>query len=287
MDLFCPHCTRRVTVADDKAGQVASCPLCAKQFMAPTLATPPAPKPPAPPPAPPPGPESTFSMAPPKPEAPSSPANAQSPVQSSIVYPPKDAAKPTADGGDGQYTRSMQLTLNGSWLAFMPTLCVALIFVLSFFPWQYHVGSTPQTAPAKKQAAEARGTSSNLWTLAYSDAGGIQPTYLAFVLLLVALLLATPAVAVMDIIRGKQPAKTDSLVKWAHLALTFFFFLGFSLLVLSWFLVHFVTKNEALGIGLECAVHLQFAGMAASAGLFWLSKRKPFNLPAPRMKIRW
>ena len=35
MDLFCPHCSRRVTVPDSNAGQVTSCPLCAKQFMTP------------------------------------------------------------------------------------------------------------------------------------------------------------------------------------------------------------------------------------------------------------
>ena len=48
MDLFCPHCTRRVSVSDDKAGLITNCPLCGKQFMAPSLAPPPAPKPPPP-----------------------------------------------------------------------------------------------------------------------------------------------------------------------------------------------------------------------------------------------
>ncbi len=41
MDLFCPHCSRRVTVPDGNAGQVTSCPSCAKQFMTPSLAPPP------------------------------------------------------------------------------------------------------------------------------------------------------------------------------------------------------------------------------------------------------
>ncbi|MSU79110.1 MAG: hypothetical protein EXS16_13600 [Gemmataceae bacterium] len=36
--VFCPHCTRCVTLLNDKSGQVTSCPLCNKQFKAPTLA---------------------------------------------------------------------------------------------------------------------------------------------------------------------------------------------------------------------------------------------------------
>ena len=37
MELLCPHCMKRVTVSDDKAGQVLNCPLCNGVFAAPSL----------------------------------------------------------------------------------------------------------------------------------------------------------------------------------------------------------------------------------------------------------
>ena len=286
MDLFCPHCTKRVTIPDDKAGQATSCPLCAKQFKAPMLTTPPAPKPPAPPAPPPPSPMSTFSVAPPPPAPPPVLSAPPGPVQSTIIYPPKDPAKGESEGSDGQYTRSLQLTLSSKWLAFAPTLCVGMIFVLSFFPWHHHLNTAGQGGIAVKKTQEAPGTSAALWTLAYSDAG-IKPQFLAYVLVLVFLMLATPSLAVMDLTRGSGPAKTDGLVKWAHLGVAFVFAVGFFLLLVSWFLVHFVTKNDSLGFGLEMALCLQLIGTLGCLGLFWLAKRKPENLPPPRMKVRW
>src|SRR5260370_37098183 len=52
MELLCPHCLKRVTVSDDKSGQVLNCPLCNGVFAAPSLAPAPgrAPAPPPPPP---------------------------------------------------------------------------------------------------------------------------------------------------------------------------------------------------------------------------------------------
>ena len=37
MELLCPHCMKKVTVGDDKAGQVLNCPLCQGVFAAPSL----------------------------------------------------------------------------------------------------------------------------------------------------------------------------------------------------------------------------------------------------------
>src|SRR2546425_119084 len=105
MDLFCPHCTRRVSIPDDKAGLVTNCPLCAKQFMAPSLAPPPVPTSSAPlggygveaAPSPPPP---VFSSAPPSSK-------------------PEPAAPPPPPLPPGEYTRSCSCTLNDRWLVFV------------------------------------------------------------------------------------------------------------------------------------------------------------------------
>src|SRR5262245_5658224 len=113
MDLFCPHCTRRVTVPEDKAGQVMSCPLCAKQFQAPSLAPPPsAPKPPA---APAPEPETKYSAGEPPPKS-SSSAAADTPTQE-VIQPP------------GDYSHSLAICFTPAYLAFVPPVCLFLIFV--------------------------------------------------------------------------------------------------------------------------------------------------------------
>ncbi len=62
MELLCPHCRKRLTVSDDKSGQVLNCPLCNGAFAAPSLvparraAPSPPPRVPPPPSVPPPAP---------------------------------------------------------------------------------------------------------------------------------------------------------------------------------------------------------------------------------------
>ncbi len=112
MDLFCPHCSRRVTVPDDKAGLVTSCPLCTKQFMTPSLAPPPsAPTPPAPKPSPA---LESYDMgpaaAPPPPVSPM-------PSRSSKPAPTPEPPAPPTPPGD--YTRTVGFTLRAEWLAFV------------------------------------------------------------------------------------------------------------------------------------------------------------------------
>src|ERR1051325_4982458 len=143
MDLFCPHCTRRVTVPDDKAGLIVNCPLCMKQFMTPSLvsATPPAPKPPPPPPPPPSSsaPAPTYGASPPtvSSDAKTEPWPAPSPSQ--------PAAPPPPPPPPGDYTRSFALHLRGKWLAFVPLACLVLIFVLTFLPWHQSLPAPTQT----------------------------------------------------------------------------------------------------------------------------------------------
>src|ERR1051325_1791634 len=148
MDLFCPHCTKRVTVPDDKSGQVMSCPLCAKQFMAPSLA-PAVPAPP--PPAPPLTSDSTYATTPSSP-----PANL--PAHEPPPLPGEPPPSPPAPLPPGEYTRSCTCCLRANWLVFVPLVCVVLIlFVLSFFNWSYVALPMQQ------------GIGSSLWGLAFSS----------------------------------------------------------------------------------------------------------------------
>jgi hypothetical protein len=115
MDLFCPHCSSRVSIPDDKAGQVTNCPQCTKAFMTPALAPPLAPPPP---PAPPP--VTTITAVEPE------PAVAIEPVT------------------PGSYSGALGLHLRAAWLVFVPPACLVLLYFLSFFTWHNHGdGRTP------------------------------------------------------------------------------------------------------------------------------------------------
>src|SRR5271166_713708 len=161
MDLFCPHCSRRVTVPDSNAGQVTSCPLCAKQFMTPSLAPPPTAPPPPPAPNLPPT-EQTYEMGAPPPAPP--------PLTQTAPPPKKPAVAPEPPPPPpGDYTRTYVFNLKGTVLAFVPTACLVVIFFLTFFSWHY---SGP--APAQSQS---------FWTLATSTDLG-QGQFLAYMILM-------------------------------------------------------------------------------------------------------
>src|SRR5262245_58512981 len=155
MDLFCPHCTKRVSVPEDKAGQIMSCPLCTKQFQAPSLA--PAPVSPTPPP-------------PPPPPSPAPSESAYSPGE-----PPKSSTSATEPGAEptpaepGEYRRSLAFCFKPAYLAFVPIACMFLVFILSFFTWHQPI---PEISPGV-----------SLWSLAFTSDHG-KASYLAYTILL-------------------------------------------------------------------------------------------------------
>ena len=258
MDLFCPHCTRRVTVPDDKAGQVTSCPLCAKQFMAPALApTPAAPKPPAPPV--PPAPVETYGMGP----SPAPPPTKPEPVP----------AAPSPPLPPGEYTRSFAFTLSETWLAFVPTACVVLIFFLSFFTW-HNIDSEHKPS---------------LWGLSFVDQkvdDVKQGHFLAYTILMLFPILPLTIVALL-FDKGFAPPPVLPLMPWKSLLVGLLLGLTFLLLVFDYLDAHLLQRMNPIALPEKFAIRLHFIAMLASFAMFWLHWRKKSNLPPPKCDLRF
>src|SRR6516225_11819957 len=141
MELLCPHCLKKVTVSDDKAGQVLNCPLCQGVFAAPALA--PAPSY-APPPAAPP---------PPKPDMPP-PVSYTVPPPAPQLAPPSPPQPPKPAPPPGEYTRKVAFRLRPDVLVWFPPVCLFLIVVLSFFYW-HTLLDMPSAASIAAQVSES------------------------------------------------------------------------------------------------------------------------------------
>jgi hypothetical protein len=262
MDLFCPHCTRRVSIPDDKAGQVLSCPLCAKQFMAPALAPPPAPIPPAPP-------RDAYTVgAAPSPSPSATPA--APPSQPEPVAPPPPPLPP------GDYTRSFSFVLNDRWLAFVPAVCMGLIFVLSFFTWHQAAPSLEPPNPAMM-----------MWELGWSAAPFGQGPYLAYSIFLLPCLGLTVVALVFHKGWLFTPPQLAPVMTLKNLLVGLLLGLAFLMLCIDYADAHFRAVNNPLALALKIAVRLHFLAVIASFLLFWLDWRKKSNLPLPKVECRW
>ncbi len=266
MDLFCPHCSQRVTIPDDKSGQVMGCPLCSKQFMTPALAPPP--NVPAPPPVSTPAPE-TYGMGPtPSPPpvtmapAPTSPASIQLPASPPPPSPP------------GEYTRSHTCELTGAWLVFVPTACVLAIFVLSFFNWHLAI-----PAPTEKNWAETAPAAS-LWGLL----GGSLLGYFLFTLLAGVLCLAAVLIE-KNII--PTPPQVAPFVAFKDLAAGVVLGLAFLMLCFDYLDGNLTAKVNPIALAEKLAFRLHLFATLASFAMFWLAWRKKRNLPPPKCEARW
>ena len=268
MDLFCPHCTRRVTVPDDKAGKVMSCPLCTKQFMAPSLAPPAvAPKPPSTPPASSP-PAETYGMgaapAPPlmQPAAAPKPASAPSQPAPAPFSPPPPPAPP------GDYSRSVVFHLNDTWLAFVPPACVLLIFVLSFFTW--HATETT--------------TAANFWALFWSQQLGHFIAYFILMFLCFPLVFVALIFDQGWIVASPQLAP---ILTFKNLIIGLLLSIAFLLLCYDYADGNFIQKSNPIAVPMKIAIRLHFVALLASFLMFWLHWRKKSNLPLPKCEVRW
>jgi hypothetical protein len=270
MDLFCPHCTKRVTVADDKAGQVTTCPLCSKQFMAPSLAPPPvapAPPPPALPPSSP-VPVETYTTGP-APVSPPSPVT--SPTATPSVPEPVIELPPPPPG---EYTQTLGICLKASWLAFVPMACLGVIFVLSFFTWHNidrdHAPSLWGMSFIEQRVDEAPARQGHF--LAYTIL-----MFLTFPLILVALIL--------DL--GFAPPQLAPILPWKSLAIGLFLGLTFMLLLFDYADAHLLQRLNPIALPEKLAIRLHFVAMMSCFGMFWLHWRKPRNLPPPKLEAHW
>ncbi|MSQ95311.1 MAG: hypothetical protein EXR98_12240 [Gemmataceae bacterium] len=275
MDLFCPHCTQRVTIPDDKAGQVLGCPLCSKQFMAPSLAPPPSvPKPPAPPPAPvSSAPGETFGLGPaPAPPPPMSapPRPAPSQPESVPALPPPPPPPP------GEYTKSCACEMTGAWLAFVPTACVFAIFVLSFFPWHMDL-PTPTEAKWSEKVPGA-----SMWGLLFSH--GHFLGYLIFMLLAGVLCIAA---AVLEKNLFPIPPQLTPFLTFKDLAAGLTLGVAFLMLCFDYLDGNLGSKGNPIAIPEKLAFRLHLVAVLASFAMFWLAWRKKSNLPPPKCDVRW
>jgi hypothetical protein len=284
MDLFCPHCTRRVSIPDDKAGQVMSCPLCAKQFMAPSLAPAPvAPKPP--PPSPPPMPSApveTYGMGP----APVMPTTITQPPTSMPSAPePAPTAPPSPPAPPGEYSRSSTCTLTGAWLVFVPTACVLLIFLLSFFTWHSPIPQDAKADEPAKTGAPALG----LWGLSFVPQKSDEVKQAHFLAYTILMLFPTGGLVFVALLFAKipLPPQLAPVLPWKNLPVALLLLLTFLLLCLDFADAHFSQRINPIAIPLELAIRLHFLAMMASFVMFWLDWRKKYNLPPPKCETRW
>lgn len=252
MDLICPHCMKRVSVGDDKAGQATNCPLCTKPFTAPSLAPPtPAPPPPPPPPVPPP------SITPPT--TPSAPA----PISSMLPTTSTEPAAPPPPIPPGDYTHVATARLRAEWLVFVAPVCITLILlVLSFFNW---------------------GAGRSLWGHAFSEWEWQLTAYTIFLILA---FLLTIAFTALD--RIPTPAALAPIITWKNLPLGLFLLLAFLFLLIDWMRGNYETGSTRVALTAEAiTLRLHLLAVVASFGMFWLHWRKRRNLPPPKLEMHW
>jgi hypothetical protein len=251
MELFCPHCSQRVAVPDDKAGQVMSCPLCTKQFMAPALAPPPMPVPALPP---------VTSV------------TASEPKREPVAPEPAAAPMPPGD-----YSHVLTLPLRVSWLAFVPPACMLLLFVSSFFTWHLPIPNAADPdigVPAM-----------SLWTLGFSKDG--QAQFLAYIVF--TLLCGMMTFAALPFDKGwiPAPAPIAPLMMWKNLLVAVVLGLPFLFLCYDYLSANFLQPINPIGVAMKIAFRLHFLAILASFGLFWLHLRQRRNLPAPKVEVHW
>jgi hypothetical protein len=273
MDLFCPHCTKRVTIPDDKAGQVLGCPLCSKQFMAPSLPPPPSvPKPPEPVST---APAETFGLGP----TPAPPPTVTPPISAPTRPEPAPAVPPPPPPPPqppGEYTRSCACEMTGAWLAFVPTACVLAIFVLSFFPW--HMGMPAPTA----DKLENYGPSSSLWGMLFTHGH-----FLGYVVFMVLAGLFCVAAAVLEKNLFPIPPQVAPFLTFKDLAAGLVLGLAFLMLCFDYLDGNLGSKGNPIAIPEKLAFRLHLVALLASFAMFWLAWRKRKNLPPPKCDVRW
>lgn len=269
MDLFCPHCTKRVTIPDEQAGQVLGCPLCSKQFMTPALPPPPSvPKPPAPP-----AQADTYGMGPtPAPPPPS----VLPPIPTPSVPVPVPAAPPPPPPPPGEYTRSRSCELTGAWLAYVPTVCVLAIFFLSFFNWHMAIPTPTEAKPLDSIPA------ASLWGLLFTH--GHFLGYVIFMFLGGAL-----CVAAMLFEKNifYTPPQLAPFVTFKDLAAGLVLVLAFLMLCFDYLDGNLGSKGNPIAVPEKIAFRLHLLAVLASFALFWLQWRKKRNLPPPKCDARW
>lgn len=266
MELLCPHCMKRVTFPDDKAGQVLNCPLCSGVFAAPSLAPAPVRQPPAPPPPPP---------APPQWSEPVPASQVPAQPEPAVHHPAPEPLPPPAD-----YSRERAFRLRPDVLVALPPVCLFLIFVLSFFTWH----GLP-------------GLSLNLWQLGFGEHG--TGVFIAYVLL--TFFVAGPLSAACLVFEHRwvpTPAGLVRLMPWKSL-LTFLV-LGLTFLLFAYDYQQGLmaspvvdatgltagTFGNPIAMAEKLAFRLHLLALVANMLELWVQGRRARHLPLPRFTMQ-
>lgn len=286
MELLCPHCFKRVAIPDDRAGQIVTCPACAKAFGAPALSPPPMPAPaaaPSPvvaPSSPAAAPGDTYGVSA-EPSPPSPPA----PVLVTPTPPPPPPEEPLPP--PGSFTHHPEVHLSPSVVGWAGPACLALIFVLSFFPW--HVARRVPLvidAPGLQKEVIVNEGAPSLWRLAFGDRG--NGLFLAYLLL--TLFLAWPisvAVLLLDRKVIAAPPPLRPWLPWRSLIVAGLLALALLPLGYDYFEQHFYEPANLLSIAVKLAARLHVAALLLFLIAFWLERRRRLNLPLPKAEFHW
>jgi len=135
MDFLCPSCQKMLTVPDQYAGTLMKCPLCQNTFQAPALPAKPPPLSavgPATPPTPPPAPDLYGLKEPP---ASAGPGPAGPALNRSVSTAPAPPPPPLPGQSPTGHSHERAIPLSPRVLPFIAPVCLALVFLLTFFPW--------------------------------------------------------------------------------------------------------------------------------------------------------
>jgi hypothetical protein len=273
MELLCPHCLKRVTVSDDKAGQVLNCPLCNGVFAAPSLPGAPSAAAPPPPPAPSPA---TYSISPvippasPREEAPPPPPP---PMPPPSPLPSVQASKPAPP--PGSYSHRIAFGLRPDVLVWIPPACIFLIvfFFGSFFSW--HIVLADRLIATERTR--------NLWQVAFADGSGLLIVY---VVMMILAFLMSIACLLLEKRWLPPPPPIEPIMPWKSGA-TF----GF-LLVTFFFLAYDVQQGifvlvSPIDLGEKVAFFLHVVALLAAGLELWAQSQRVKNLPIPRITVKW
>jgi hypothetical protein len=264
---ICPRCLETVEMPDAAAGTAALCPKCREPIAVPTAYTPSV-DPTAGPAAPPPG----YSPSPdpyqerPAVSSPSSEAitldrvDRPTPPPGPATPPPGPApqlwpslGRTSAPASRAGYARSLALVLTPQGLAWVPAVCLTLVFALAFFDWAgSYPGGTRLYSQTAWESMLGRYTTGGMTEKVLADHAEIDARvrfsfwlFLAMPLLVVTLLLVW---AERLLLRNVEPDRVPSELEkvWPHRFTILAGAVGAVLLL--------ILLQSALGFGLESAV---------------------------------
>ncbi len=152
----------------------------------------------------------------------------------------------------------------------MPTACLVLIFVLTFFSWHY---SGPTHAEW-------------FWSLAFTTEHG-EAAFLAYAIL--TLMSGPLALAALVFDVGLVPAQPQlaPVMTWKNLIVGVFLTLAFAMLCIDYVIQHFAATGNPIALAEKIAIRLHFLAVVASFLMFWLELRKKSNKPLPKIELHW